>query len=71
MRLNSFGGNSKLKIPKELLGRAQNPFLQKMGRDRMTTLLGILGSYHYVFRSFLCWVYFILVISLFVNAYHV
>ena len=53
------------KIPKELLGRAQNPFSAKMGRDRMATPLGILGSYHYVFHAYLCGVYFILFISLF------
>ena len=67
IRLNFLGGDSKLKIPKELLGRAQNTFLQKMGRDRMTTPLGILCSYHYMFHAYLCGVYFILVMSVFVR----
>jgi len=39
------------KAPKELLGRAPKPVLRKTGRDRMATLLGILGSNHYVFHA--------------------
>ena len=55
----------KLEIPKELLGRAQNPFSAKMGRDRMATPLGMLGSYHYVLTAYLYGVYYLL------GAYHV